>query len=147
MTLSTWPARRWLAAAAGTALTLLVIGVPTGIVRTALYTRMTPVLWWNYPIWLATATLGGLILATYVRTPETRQAMTGPSAGGGLLSVLAVGCPVCNKLVVALIGVSGALTVWAPIQPLLGIASLALLGFALRRRLAVERACRVTATA
>lgn len=143
MTLSTWPARRWLAAAGGTALSALGVGVPTGIVETPFYTRMTPVLWWNYPVWLVTALLGGLILATYVRTPEARQAMTGTSAGGGLLSVLAVGCPVCNKLVVAVLGVSGALTVWAPIQPVLGVASLVLLGYALHRRIATERACPV----
>lgn len=141
MTPAAWPARRWWAAVAGAVLTGLVVGVPTGIVHTPLYTRMTPVLWWNYPVWAATAVLGGPILATYVRTPDGEQAMTGTSAGGGLLSVLAVGCPVCNKLVVALLGVSGALTVWAPIQPLLGLVSIALLGHALRRRLAAERAC------
>ncbi len=102
---------------------------------------MTPVLWWNYPIWLLTALLGGLILATCLRTPETGSAMTGASAGGGLLSVLAVGCPVCNKVVVAVLGRSGALTIWAPIQPMLGIASLGLFGYVLRRRPTAERAC------
>ena len=146
MTVATWPPRRWLAAVAGAVLSALLIGVPTGIVRTPIYTRMTPVLWWNYPVWAVTAALGGLILATYVRTPESRQPMTGASGGGGLLSVLAVGCPVCNKLVVALIGVSGAMTIWAPIQPLLGAASIALLGYALHRRLSAERACPAPAT-
>ena len=141
MTITGWPPRRWLAASVGAVVTALVVGTPTGIVPSPFYTRMTPVLWWNYPVWLATAVLGGLILATYVRTPETRSAMTGASAGGGLLAVLAVGCPVCNKLVVAAIGVSGALSVWAPIQPLLAVTSLGLLAYALRRRLAVERAC------
>lgn len=53
----------------------------------------------------------------------------------------------CNKAVVALLGVSGALTIWAPIQPLLGVASLALLGYALRRRLTAERACSIPAAA
>jgi hypothetical protein len=27
---------------------------------------MTPVLWWNYPVWVLTAILTGLIVATYV---------------------------------------------------------------------------------
>lgn len=97
MTVSAWPARRWLVAAVAGVLTALVVGVPTGIVETPFYTRMTPVLWWNYPVWLATAVLGGLIVATYVRTPETSQATTGASAGGGLLSVLAVGCPCATR--------------------------------------------------
>jgi hypothetical protein len=51
--------------------------------------------------------------------------------------------PVCNKLVVLLLGVSGALTVWALLQPVLGLASVALLGWALRTRLAAERSCPV----
>lgn len=54
---------------------------------------------------------------------------------GGVGTYLAVGCPICNKLVVALLGTSGALTYFAPIQPLLGVGAVALLVFALRRRL------------
>lgn len=44
---------------------------------------------------------------------------------------LAIGCPICNELVVAALGVSGALTVFAPIQPLIGAASVGLLGVTL----------------
>lgn len=60
---------------------------------------------------------------------DTRPGMRG--SAGGVLSAFAVGCPICNKLVVALVGVSGALNVWAPVQPLVGMAALALLGYAL----------------
>ncbi len=142
MTVRQWPGRRWAAAVLGAGLTALAIGVPTGIIRTPFYHRMTPVQWWNYPVWAVTALLSGLILATYIRTaatPGRRQRAT--SVVGGVLSLFAVGCPVCNKIVVAAVGVTGALNLWAPIQPLLGILSLALLGWALRKRLAGERAC------
>lgn len=54
---------------------------------------------------------------------------------GGLAAFLAIGCPVCNKVALVLLGTSGALTIWAPLQPLLGIASLALLGATLAWRL------------
>jgi hypothetical protein len=50
---------------------------------------------------------------------------------------------VCNKLVVLLLGSAGAPTVWAPLQPILGLASLGLLGWAPRSRLTAERACPV----
>jgi hypothetical protein len=49
-----------------------------------------------------------------------------------LLSVLAIGCPVCNKLVVLALGVGGALTYFAPVQPILGFLSVGLLAYALR---------------
>ena len=61
----------------------------------------------------------------------------------GLLSFFAVGCPVCNKLVVAALGTTGAVEVFAPVQPLLAVASVALLAVALRRRLATRSACPV----
>ena len=90
----------------------------------------------------ATAVLSGLIFATYIRTgaePAERQLRI--SAGGGLLSMFAVGCPACNKIAVILLGLSGALHLWAPVQPVLGVASVSMLAWALRRRLAAERAC------
>ena len=54
---------------------------------------------------------------------------------GGLLTFLAVGCPTCNKLVLVALGTSGALSWFAPIQPVLGLAAVALLVVTLRRRL------------
>ena len=134
-------------AALASAASALAIGVPTGIIETGLYTRMTPVLWWNYPVWAASAALAGLIAATYVRRPGS-----GPAPDRGrrtvaatVVSVFAVGCPVCNKLIIALIGVSGALNVWAPLQPLLGVMSVGVLVAALVVRLRGQRACPVPA--
>jgi hypothetical protein len=60
---------------------------------------------------------------------------------GSLFGALAVGCPVCNKIVVMPMGVSGAPQWWAPLQPVLGIAGVGLLLYALHRRLRGERLC------
>ena len=139
-----WPARRWAVAIVVGVLAALAIGVPTGIVKTSFYTRMTPVLWWNYPVWAVSAVLAGLIAATYVRVGGgSVQARDRParSLGAMVLSTFAVGCPICNKLVVATIGVTGALNYWAPIQPILGVLSVGLLGAALAVRLNASVAC------
>lgn len=141
-----WTARQWAAAAVGAMLAALVIGIPTGIVVNPFYHRMTPVTWWAYPAWALTAVLEGLLLATYVRMGGTRGASTGQATAGGVLSFLAVGCPVCNKLVVLVIGLSGALSYWAPVQPFLALASVTLLVIALRRRLRGMSSCPVPAT-
>jgi len=45
-------------------------------VPTDFYTRMTPVRWWDYPLWATSALLIGLIAATYVRVGDV--AATGP---------------------------------------------------------------------
>ncbi|GHC27925.1 hypothetical protein GCM10010308_51270 [Streptomyces vinaceusdrappus] len=147
----TWPARRWAVAAAVTVIAAIVIGVPTGVVPTPFYTRMTPVLWWNYPVWLTSSVLEGLLVATYVRAGPGRgraaaspeRPRTGRALGAGLLSAFAVGCPVCNKLVVLAIGVSGALAYFAPVQPVLAATSVALLLHALMRRLRTAKVCEV----
>jgi hypothetical protein len=139
----TWPPRRWSAAVVGTVIVAVLAGAPTDVVPNPLFDRMTPVQWWNYPILAATAVLGGLVIATYVRSPAQPTAVT-TTAGGGLLSALAIGCPVCNKLILVLLGTSGALNLWAPIQPIVGLVSVGLLGWALRTRLAGERACAVS---
>jgi hypothetical protein len=97
----TWPVRRWAVTAAVTAVAAVVIGVPTGVISTPFYTRMTPVLWWNYPVWLISSVLEGLLVATYVRVgdpaPSEEAAAprprTGRALGAGLLSAFAIGCP------------------------------------------------------
>ncbi|GGC67284.1 hypothetical protein [Hoyosella rhizosphaerae] len=45
-------------------------------------------------------------------------------------ALFAVGCPVCNKLILLAIGTSGALSVWAPIQPILAVVAVLALGIA-----------------
>jgi hypothetical protein len=142
--LATWPARRWAATLIAGVAVALAIGIPTGVVPTSLYHRMTPVTWWDYPVWAATAVLAGLTAATYVSVQGRQRSRAGGGGiGGSLLAVFAVGCPICNKLVVALLGVTGALNYFGPLQPALGVLSIALLAAGLAVRLRGETACPV----
>lgn len=136
--------RRILIGAVAAVATALVIGVPTGIIHTPWYTRMTPVLWWNYPVWALSAILTGALVATYVKDPARPVPVTqsGKTFAGGMLSLFAVGCPICNKLVVMAIGVSGALNWFAPVQPVLAGGSLGLLTYAVWARRRTALACR-----
>ena len=132
--------RGWFVAAAAGFTTLLVVGVVTAIVDNPLFVRMTPVRAQDYAIWLASGLLMGLIAGTFVGPAPARH--EGKALSGGVLSLLAVGCPICNKLVVLLLGVSGALTVFGPAQLYLGALSVALLAWTFRLRVrAVVRTC------
>ncbi|WP_419996592.1 hypothetical protein [Streptomyces boninensis] len=167
--LALWSPRRWGVAVAAAGATALVIGLPTAVIPNPVFGREIAPEWWSYPALAATALLAGVVLATYVTagrstTPGTQAegdtvgtADTADTAGtagpphpqrvsrfgaaGSVLSFLAVGCPVCNKLVLLALGASGAVSYWAPLQPILGLASLVLLAVAAVQRLAGEVAC------
>jgi hypothetical protein len=100
-----------------------VVGVPTDVVGTGYFTRMTPVRWWDYLVLGAAVALAAAAAA--IGTVPRCRARGG--AAGVLGAALAVGCPLCNKVVLALLGTGGALTVWAPAQSALAAASLAAL--------------------
>ena len=134
--------RRFLSVAIGaTAGSLLVLGVPTAVIPNPFFIRMTPTDAFNVLVWLATAPLIGLLVATYVRPPlrafdrEHGEPGAGRTTVAGIAAYIAIGCPICNKVVVAALGVSGALNYFAPLQPIIGAASLVVLGGTLAWRL------------
>jgi hypothetical protein len=130
--LQKYSTKAWMAAALATAAALVVIGLPTAIYENPFFVRMTPVRPQDYVIWALSAALLGLIAGSYFAVrPEGGD---GKIVSGGLLSAIAVGCPTCNKLVVALVGTSGALNVFEPLQLYLGVFSVILLVWALLNR-------------
>ena len=150
----TWSARRWLVAIGAGVGTALLIGLPTDVIPNPVFGRPVPVTWWSYPVLVVTAVLAGLVVATYVRDPAaTGVTAEGPAdvddsepvsrtaSVGGLLSFFAVGCPVCNKIVLVALGATGARQWFEPVQPLLAAASIVLLAWALRGRLRSAVAC------
>lgn len=138
---STLDARYWLLAGIGTVAALVVLGVPTAVVPNPFFVRMTPTETFNIVVWLASAPLIGLLIATYLRRPrraiddDRGEPGTGRATLGGVAAYLAIGCPICNKVVVAALGLSGSLSYFAPLQPILGAGSVALLGATLIWRL------------
>lgn len=146
--IATWPARRWLTAAVVTVVTAVVIAIPTDMLPNPWFTRAMDVTWWSYPVLAVTAILSGLLAATYVSDPAITPVPESPRAtrlgGIGVVGTfLAVGCPMCNKLVVLAIGVSGSMAWFAPVQPYLALVSLGLLVVALRVRLRGLTSCAV----
>jgi nitrate/nitrite transporter NarK len=114
----------------------VAIGVPADLIDTPWFGRPIEVRTIDYLILGVTAGLIGLIFA--IRPASTDVAFESQertTVWGGFVSFLAVGCPVCNQAVVALVGTSGALSWWAPVQPVVGLIAVALLLYTLRKRL------------
>lgn len=147
-TWSGWPLRRHVVAALSAGLTVLVVAVPTAMIPTPVFGRDVAVTAWAWPVLLVTAVLSGVLFASYVAAPRSRAEDECPGrfgAAGGLLTFLAVGCPVCNKVALLALGYAGAIQWFAPVQPWLGAAGIALLLYALVRRLPNETSCPVPA--
>jgi hypothetical protein len=151
----------------GTAATLLAFGLVSAIIPNPIFGRSIPPEPFAIAVWIISAPLVGLLLATYLApfpapAPTTPVPLAGaaviglPSStgpgpsderdrGGSLGAVagfgafLAIGCPVCNKVALVLLGASGALSVWAPLQPLIGALSVVLLVIAVAWRLRIRR--------
>jgi hypothetical protein len=127
---ATWPRALLYALVAG-----LVIAVPSDLIDTPIFGRPVAVRGIDYVILAITAGLIGLVFAIRSDSGVSAEADERRTIWGGFVSFLAVGCPVCNQAVVALVGTSGALAWWAPVQPLVGLLAVGLLLYTLRRRL------------
>lgn len=125
--------------------TLVVFGVTAAIIPNPIFGRGSAPEPFAVGVWLASAPLMGMVMATYFAPPPAIAAVPlkpaarhdGTTLGtlGGFAAFLAIGCPTCNKIALLLLGASGATSIFAPIQPLIGAASLALLSGTLVWRL------------
>jgi hypothetical protein len=139
-----WDRRRWTVALITSVATLVVIALPTALLPNPVFGREIGPTWWSWPVLVVSSVLSGLLLATYVRGADDtldREGRTG--LAGGFLAFLAVGCPVCNKLALVALGYAGAIRWFAPVQPVLAAGAIALLAWALSRRLAGQVRCPV----
>ncbi|WP_235912285.1 hypothetical protein [Ruania zhangjianzhongii] len=142
LALRSWTGKQIAIAAIASVAIALLMGVATVLIPNSVFTRDIPPVWWNYPVWLLTSLLAGLLLATYVRTDQQTEQRSGRfGVAGAVLGWFAVGCPVCNKIALIALGYTGALTWFAPLQPVLALGALLLTGLGLYWRLRGQVAC------
>lgn len=149
--LKMWPPRRWLMALVLAVVVCLVIAIPTALIETPLFGREIPPTWWAWPSLIVSSILAGMLLASYVAPSPSSEDISDDGTSrrgviGGALTFFAVGCPVCNKLVLLALGTTGAVSWFQPLQPILQVAAIVLLGWALHQRLRGEIACARTPT-
>lgn len=153
MALRLWTAREWLTAVVAALAVGLALSVVTVLIPNPVFGRDIAPVVWNYPVWLVTAALSGLLIATYVRPNSVSPTETRTEKSsfwgtvGAFGSWFAIGCPVCNKLALLALGYSGAITYFGPLQPWLAAVSLLLLSGGLVMRLSGTIACALPARA
>lgn len=126
-----------------TVVALLAFGLVAAIIPNPVFGRQIPPEPFAIATWVLSAPLMGLVAATYSAPPRQMASTVARSFGpevspatrpgttlgsiGAIGAFLAIGCPVCNKVALLMLGAGGALTVYAPLQPVIGAASLGLL--------------------
>ena len=167
--LRTLTARQWAVAVVVSIGFGVILGLATVLIPNSFFTRDIPPVWWNYPVWILTSVFSGILFATYVRDGADPRAAVGTATGaddskgvdddrqarrtsragmaGAFIAWFAVGCPVCNKFALLALGYSGAITWFAPLQPVLAVLALVLVGIALVVRLRGRVVCALPSVA
>jgi hypothetical protein len=117
-----------LLAALGTA---AIIGIPSDVIPNPWFVRQIGVDGFDVFVLVALSLLTGALALTYALATGKTAAAERAGVGSGIVGFLAISCPVCNKVVIALIGASGATGWFASVQPFLGIAAIGLAAAAL----------------
>ncbi len=125
----------WVRAIPLAAFAAVLIAIPSDLLDIRIFGRPVPPRTIDYVILAVTAALIGLVLAIRPPVSKATDDQERRTMWSGFVSFLAVGCPVCNQAVVALVGTSGALSWWAPVQPVVGMFAVGLLVWTLQQRL------------
>lgn len=116
---------------------LLFLGLPTDVIPNPIFGREVPIRWWEYPVIGLTTVLTFVWFA--IQAPPMEFQKNGRLVGGVTLTLFAVACPVCNKIILLLLGTTGALGIWAPLQPYIAVLSVLMLAVALWLRIRAAR--------
>lgn len=124
--------------------TLALIGVSTDTISNPWFERKVPVHTFDWIVLIAISVLTGALVVTYF-LGQSSLVGTRAGVGSGVLGWFAVSCPLCNKVVLVLLGTSGATSIFEPIQPVLGALAiaLALVALAVRIRMLLHGTCPV----
>jgi hypothetical protein len=114
--------------------TLALIGITTDVIANPWFGRKVPVRTFDWVVLIAISCLTGALVVTYF-LGQSSMVATRAGVGSGVIGWFAVSCPLCNKVVLVLLGTSGATSLFEPIQPYLGGLAIALACGALAARI------------
>jgi hypothetical protein len=125
--------------AAGALGTAGLLGIPTDVVANPWFERKVPTRSFEVVVLVALSLIAGAIAATYATPSNAEVGTRRAGITSGLVGWFAVSCPLCNPVIVALLGASGATGAFAHLQPVLGVLAVAFAAGALTFRIRAMR--------
>ncbi|MEK6868502.1 MAG: hypothetical protein AABX98_06790 [Nanoarchaeota archaeon] len=105
-----------------------LFALPSAMISNPFFLRMTPPTKYEWFVLITTVILGGIYIGLYYYKKQQQNTKAACAAtSGSFLGFLAYGCAFCNKILIFLLGISGIMIYFLPIQPYLGVASIGLL--------------------
>ncbi len=138
--------RQWKVAVEAYIVALVLIGAFGETLPGASIGRVVPLSWWNWVTLALSPPLIALIVATFVPGGQARRARRRAKVQtgvGGFASGVAMACPVCNPIAIAIFGAGGVLSFLAPYRGAIAGASIVFLAFTLVLRLRTSTSCPV----
>lgn len=121
---------------------VLLFGIPTALIPTPWFVRMIPARLSDYVFLLLNSALIGAYVGLHMYEKHERNKRGDVMATtGSIANIFAVGCPICNKLLVALLGTSAIMTYIEPLRVWLGVLSAGLVGAAVWFKIKNVRTC------
>lgn len=120
-------------------ITFLVLSIPTAVIKTIFFTRMTPVYSYDYVFLVINSLLIGFYYAL-TKTSNNSQVckVEKKSLFGQALAMFGIACPICNKLLVFLLGIPFLLTFLEPVRPFISLASMFILLWLIYKKLQIS---------
>ena len=113
---------------------LVVFGTLTVLIPNTFFARMTSIHYYDYIFLVLTSLLAGVSVALWQYSKSVGVKSASCTLGGTIGGVFSFGCAICNKLLILLLGLSGVMTYFMPLQPILGVVSIGLLGWGVHRQ-------------
>ena len=119
-----------------------VFGIATVLIKNTFFTRMTPVYWYDYVFLVLTSILSGAYIGLWHYNKNNQKNINSKcnyaATGGAVGGFFSFGCAICNKLLIWVLGLSGVIAYFMPIQPILGVISVALLSYTVYLQLRIN---------
>ncbi|MBI2670425.1 hypothetical protein HYX18_00380 [Candidatus Woesearchaeota archaeon] len=113
-----------------TALAIFVfLGMISVLVPNPFFKRMTQIYFYDYIFLVLTSLLLGAYIGLWYYKKNSSSMCNYAAAGEATGGFFSFGCAICNKLLIWVLGLSGVVSYFMPIQPILGVISILLLAY------------------
>lgn len=120
------------------ALAILLLGIPTAVIRNHFYFRMTPAFWFDYVFLVVNGALIGLYFAiTYTSTQPEACKVEKKSIFASLLALFGIACPICNQILLLIFSTAFLLSFLGPARPFISLTSTLLLIWLVYKKLKI----------